>query len=281
MARLTPTPSADSIEPPVVEVRGHRRSFGDQVVLDGVDLELQPGEFVALLGRSGCGKSPLLRSLARLDPVPAGEVTVRGRSAVAFQEPRLLPWRSAHENVALALLNSPDRVARAARRERARDTLAEVGLGARLDAWPRELSGGQAQRVSLARALVSDPALLLLDEPFSALDALTRMEMHQLVIDLWRRHRMAVLIVTHDVDEALALADRVLVMEHGRIEHRFEITSRRDDRDHTNPEIGRIRTEVLRAVGVEPTPPRTQRAGDPTSTTPGGEGRHRASTGAA
>jgi sulfonate transport system ATP-binding protein len=255
----TTTTTSDTGELPVASVRAHSRAFGDNQVLRSVDLDIAPGEFVALLGRSGCGKSTLLRSLAKLDKVPAGEVEVRGRTAVAFQEPRLLPWRRVRDNVALALLNSPDRRERAARTQRAEATLAEVGLTDKLDAWPLELSGGQAQRVSLARALVSNPSLLLLDEPFSALDALTRIEMHQLVIELWRRHSMAVLIVTHDVDEALALADRVVVLDGGKVANSWRVGPRRDDRAPSNPAIAEIRAQVLRSLGVTPTPPNPHR----------------------
>jgi sulfonate transport system ATP-binding protein len=234
----------------VARVRAHNRSFGDTHVLKNIDLDIRPGEFVALLGRSGCGKSTLLRSLARLDPVPAGEVEINGTTAVAFQEPRLLPWKRVRDNVALTLLNAPERRSRF---DRADATLAEVGLGDKLDAWPLQLSGGQAQRVSLARALVNSPSLMLLDEPFSALDALTRIEMHQLVIDLWRAHSMAVLIVTHDVDEALSLADRLVVLDEGRMAHSWEITLPRSDRAPSQPEIATARAEILDALGVRPT----------------------------
>lgn len=240
----------DSGERYVARVRAHNRSFGDTHVLKDIDLDIAPGEFVALLGRSGCGKSTLLRSLAGLDPVPTGEVHVEGRTAVAFQEPRLLPWKKVRDNVALSLLNSPDR---GQRFERAATTLAEVGLTDKLDAWPGRLSGGQAQRVSLARALVTNPALMLLDEPFSALDALIRIEMHQLVIDLWRAHQMAVLIVTHDVDEALSLADRLVVLDHGRMSHSWQIGLPRSDRAPSQPEIATARAQILDALGVKPT----------------------------
>jgi sulfonate transport system ATP-binding protein len=174
-----------------VDVRGLGKSFGALRVLDGLDLTIAPGEFVALLGRSGSGKSTLLRVLAGLDRDVTGEFSVRGTVSVAFQQPRLLPWRRVWRN--------------------------EVRLADRFDVWPNTLSGGEAQRVSLARALVRSPDLLLLDEPFAALDALTRLAMHRLVGQLWQRHRPAVLLVTHDVDEALGLADRVLVLEAGRI----------------------------------------------------------------
>jgi sulfonate transport system ATP-binding protein len=258
MAFLKPSPPAHAPEQPeyVARVRDHHRSFGRNHVLRGVELDIRPGEFVALLGRSGCGKSTLLRSLARLDATPAAEVEISGRTSVAFQEPRLLPWRDVRENVALALLNTPESRDRHARAEQ---TLAEVSLTDKLRDWPLQLSGGQAQRVSLARALVSNPALLLLDEPFSALDALTRIEMHQLVIELWRRHHMAILIVTHDVDEALALADRLVVLDEGRVARSWEITLPRSDRAPAKPEIAHARTEVLQALGVKPTPPNPNR----------------------
>ncbi|HYS37366.1 MAG TPA: ABC transporter ATP-binding protein, partial [Pseudonocardiaceae bacterium] len=192
-----------------VSVRGLGKSFGDLRVLDGLDLTIAPGEFVALLGRSGSGKSTLLRVLAGLDRDVTGEFTVRGTVSVAFQQPRLLPWRRVWRNVVLGLPTDDPKGT-------ASQALAEVRLADRFGAWPNTLSGGEAQRVSLARALVRSPDLLLLDEPFAALDALTRLAMHRLVGQLWAVHRPAVLLVTHDVDEALGLADRVLVLEAGR-----------------------------------------------------------------
>src|SRR5579863_9731986 len=189
-------------------VRGLTRRFGDRVVLDDLDLDIGRGEFVAMIGRSGSGKSTLLRALAGLDRNVTGSLGVAGPVAVAFQEPRLVPWQRVLANVALGLrVPEPARMAAAA--------LDEVGLTERAAAWPLTLSGGEAQRASLARALVRSPSLLLLDEPFSALDALTRISMHRLVLTLYERHRPAVLLVTHDVDEALALADRVLVLRDG------------------------------------------------------------------
>jgi sulfonate transport system ATP-binding protein len=200
-----------------VLVSGLRRAYADRIVIDGLDLQIERGEFVALLGESGCGKTTLLRALAGLDPIQGGRITAPRRPAVVFQEHRLLPWENLWRNVALGL-DVPDA------RERAAAALGEVGLGDRLDDWPRNLSGGQAQRVALARALVQQPELLLLDEPFAALDALTRIRMHELVRELVASHRPGVLLVTHDVDEAIALADRILVMRDGRIsyEHRAE-----------------------------------------------------------
>lgn len=240
-------PDPTTTEPAAVRVRGLRRVFGDHVVLDGLDLDIAPGELVALLGRSGSGKSTLLRTLAGLDPVVDGSVQVDGRVAVAFQEPRLLPWRRVADNVALALRTGR----KTDRQARARAALDEVGLGDKHDVWPVTLSGGQAQRASLARALVGAPGLLLLDEPFSALDALTRLEMHDLVLDLWRQHLPAVLLVTHDVDEALKLADRVLVVDGGRIAHevRPDVDRPRDPADLTD-----LRADLLAVLGVQAPP---------------------------
>jgi sulfonate transport system ATP-binding protein len=252
----TPPRTETSSSEYAARVTGHSRSFGDVHVLKSIDLDIRPGEFVVLLGRSGCGKSTLLRSLAHLDASPSSEVEVTGRTSVAFQEPRLLPWRRVRDNVEMALLNTPERRSRA---ELAEHTLGEVGLTDKLDVWPLQLSGGQAQRVSLARALVSNPSLLLLDEPFSALDALTRIEMHQLVIEIWRRHAMAILLVTHDVDEALALADRVVLMDEGRITHSWEMSLPRSDRAPSRPEMAGARTEILDALGVRPLSPNPKR----------------------
>jgi sulfonate transport system ATP-binding protein len=223
-------------------VRGLSRSFGDRAVLAGLDLDIAAGEFVALIGRSGSGKSTLLRALAGLDREVTGEYTVAGPVAVAFQEPRLVPWKRVLANVALGLRTAdPQADARAA--------LAEVELTERADAWPATLSGGEAQRASLARALVREPRLLLLDEPFSSLDALTTITMHRLVLSLWAQHRPAVLLVTHDVDEALALADRVLVLGGGRIAHSSPVTLPRPrDRDHRD--LVALRLALLTELGV-------------------------------
>jgi sulfonate transport system ATP-binding protein len=237
-SRLIDTPSA-------VHIRGLRRSFGSHVVLDDLDLDIAPGEFVALLGRSGSGKSTLLRILAGLDAPQAGTADVDGVASVAFQEPRLLPWRRVADNVGLGLR----RRGRAERRTRATEVLAEVGLGDKASVWPVTLSGGQAQRASLARALVNDPELLLLDEPFSALDALTRIEMHALVLSIWTEHRPSVLLVTHDVDEALRLADRVIVLAEGRIVHESPVPGPRPRALHDEA-ITHRRIELLRHLGV-------------------------------
>ena len=235
--------SAEATGTPTVRIRDLRRSFGDRRVLDGLDLDIASGEFVALIGRSGSGKSTLLRTLAGLDRDTAGEVSVEGTVAVAFQEPRLVPWKRVLANICLGLrVEDPAAAARTA--------LAEVGLTERADAWPLTLSGGEAQRASLARALVREPRLLLLDEPFSALDALTTITMHRLVVRLWAHHQPSVLLVTHDVDEALTLADRVLVLANGRIGYSCRIDVPRP-RDRNQSQLAGLRTRLLAELGVD------------------------------
>ncbi|MDP4508573.1 ABC transporter ATP-binding protein [Nonomuraea turcica] len=219
----------------LIRVKGLTRVYGDRVVLDGLDLEIAPGEFVALLGQSGSGKSTLLRALAGLDGDVAGDglVEVPAQVSVVFQDARLLPWQRVLDNVILGLEGAV---------ERGRESLAEVGLAGRERAWPNELSGGEQQRVALARSLVREPRLLLADEPFGALDALTRLKMHGLLRRLYEEHRPAVLLVTHDVDEAIALADRVLVLDLGRIAAEQRLDAGRGTTE--------IRSELLRALGV-------------------------------
>jgi sulfonate transport system ATP-binding protein len=224
-------------------VRGLSRSFGPDLVLDDLDLDIAAGEFVALIGRSGSGKSTLLRALAGLDRGVTGELDVDGAVSIAFQEPRLVPWKRVSDNVCLGL-RTPSPAAKAAA------ALAEVGLADRTRAWPLTLSGGEAQRASLARALVREPSLLLLDEPFSALDALTRIAMHQLVLNLWQHHRPAVLLVTHDVDEALALADRVLVLTAGRISYGSAVSADRP-RDRDQKSLSALRSRLLAELGID------------------------------
>jgi sulfonate transport system ATP-binding protein len=191
----------------VAEIRNVERAFGPRRVLSGIDLELRAGEFVAIIGKSGSGKSTLLRILAGIDRDVTGEVWASRRRTMVFQDARLLPWLTVLQNVMLGVH----------RREiaSARGALADVGLDGREQAWPTTLSGGEAQRVALARALVRRPRLLLLDEPFGSLDAITRLQMHALMQRLHTAHRPGTLLVTHDIDEALILADRVLVLAGG------------------------------------------------------------------
>jgi sulfonate transport system ATP-binding protein len=239
---------------PVVSARGLCRGFPARRVLCGVDIDIRRGEFVALLGKSGSGKSTLLRALAELDghagfggmahPAAAssGLLVTPERRSVAFQDARLLPWARVLDNVILGLRD-------ACARELGRAALAEVGLAAREQAWPLELSGGEQQRVALARSLVREPELLLLDEPFGALDALTRLRMHQLLGELCARHEPAVLLVTHDVDEAIELADRVLLLDAGKIalDLRIELGAPRSRR---SPHFLDYREALLSALGV-------------------------------
>jgi len=225
-----------------VAVHGLRRRYGERTVIDGLDLTIVRGEFVALLGESGCGKTTLLRALAGLDTIDGGRIDGPPQPAVVFQEHRLLPWEPLWRNVALGLEGDTAQ-------SLAQQALAEVGLGDRLHDWPRNLSGGQAQRVALARALVREPRLLLLDEPFAALDALTRIRMHALVKALVRRHQPGVLLVTHDVDEAIALADRVLVMREGAIAGEYAVPPEAQTL-RTHPAAVALRETLLAELGV-------------------------------
>lgn len=229
-----------------VRIRGANRAFDGRSVLRGVDLDIAPGEFVALLGASGSGKSTLLRGLGGLDRGFTGSFEAPASKAIVFQEHRLIPWMSVWRNVILGV----DK----AGKKRALVALEEVGLATKADAWPATLSGGEAQRVALARALVRNPGLLLLDEPFGALDALTRLKAQALVARLWSQHKQAVLLVTHDVEEALLLADRALVLREGRIAESFDITIARP-RSVLDPAFSDLRRRLLLALGVDPEAP--------------------------
>jgi len=225
-----------------VQVRDLVRRYDERAVLDGLDLDIAPGEFVALLGKSGSGKSTLLRALAGLDydVDGSGDLTVPQNVSVVFQDSRLLPWARVLDNVVLGLSAAGDR---------GRQSLEEVGLAGREKAWPNELSGGEQQRVALARSLVREPELLLADEPFGALDALTRLKMHVLLRKLCAAHQPAVLLVTHDVDEAIVLADRVIVLDAGRIVAE-ETISLSAPRSAADPGFAAVRSRLLDALGV-------------------------------
>jgi len=228
-----------------VRIQKLHRSFNEAGgVLNGLDLDIAPGEFVALIGRSGSGKSTLLRALAGLDRDVAGHgsIEVPDRVSVVFQDSRLLPWRRILDNVVFGLHGKDAR-------KRGIQALEEVGLAGREKAWPHELSGGEQQRAALARSLVRDPELLLADEPFGALDALTRIRMHILLKRLYAKHQPSVLLITHDVDEAIVLADRVIVLDEGRIvaEESIELAEPRSPAD---PGFAAVRTRLLDALGV-------------------------------
>ena len=232
------------------------KRYGEREVLKQVQLDVQPGEFIAIVGRSGCGKSTLLRLVAGLEEASAGQLLIDAGDAheqrrqswdtrIMFQDARLLPWKRVLDNVILGLPDSA--------REQGRKVLAQVGLADRENEWPARLSGGQRQRVALARALVHQPRLLLLDEPLGALDALTRIEMHRLIEGLWRSHGFTALLVTHDVQEAVALADRVVLIEDGRIalDERIDLPR---PRVHGDARFAALETRILDRVLQKPEP---------------------------
>jgi sulfonate transport system ATP-binding protein len=234
-----------------LRLRGLRKSFGARPVLRGIDLDIPAGQFVAIVGRSGCGKSTLLRLLSGLETPDAGEIAIdgiaepkRGVVRIMFQDPRLLPWNTVARNVAVGLT---ERVLPADRAGVVREALTAVGLADRADEWPSVLSGGQKQRAALARALVSHPRVLALDEPLGALDALTRIEMQSLVERHWVEQGFTAVLVTHDVSEAVILADRVLVLDDGVIVEDVSVDLPRP-RAHGLPEAAVIEGQVLRRL---------------------------------
>lgn len=229
-----------------LSIRGLRKSFGANEVLRGIDLHIPAGQFVAIVGKSGCGKSTLLRLIAGLDEIDAGSISFGGDVQpedirVMFQEPRLLPWARVLANVEVGL--GRDRASSDAH-ARAEKALGEVGLADKRDQWPSVLSGGQKQRVALGRALVSRPRVLAFDEPLGALDALTRISMQRLLERVWRDQGFTAILVTHDVSEAVALADRVLVIEEGRIAHDVTVDTARP-RARGSAELASLEGSIL------------------------------------
>jgi len=245
-ARLPDAPAAP------ITIRGLTKAFGEKTVLDGLDLHAPPRQFLAIVGRSGCGKSTLLRLLAGLEEPDEGRIAFGNHSPdearttvrVMFQEPRLLPWANVLANVASGLGQNRHGPSD---RERALDALRSVGLADRAGDWPSVLSGGQKQRVALARALVSRPRVLALDEPLGALDALTRIEMQQLLESAWRREGFTAVLVTHDVAEAVALADRIILIERGAIALDVAVELPRP-RPRGSAEFGALQERILKPL---------------------------------
>ncbi|WP_249975972.1 ATP-binding cassette domain-containing protein [Vreelandella olivaria] len=229
-----------------LHLTGVVKKFGELEVLKGIDLEIEKGQFIAIVGRSGCGKSTLLRLIAGLDSHNAGTLSADGHADLAstdirmmFQDDRLLPWKSVIDNIGLGLKGDW--------KPRAKRVLDEVGLSDKAGVWPAKLSGGQRQRVALARALIHQPQLLLLDEPLGALDALTRIEMQRLIERLWQQNGFTVLLVTHDVQEAVQLADRVIVLEQGQIGMDLPVDLNRP-REPASADVSAIEGKVLKRV---------------------------------
>ena len=234
-------------------LKGLQKKYDDRLILDEIDLQINPGEFIAVIGRSGCGKSTLLRLIAGIEKPGKGTIIQNGKSLsglnrdarMMFQESRLLPWKKVFDNVALGIRDKDKR------KEKTDAILKQVGLIKYKNEWPGILSGGQRQRVALARALVSRPRLLLLDEPLGALDAFTRIEMQKLIEKLWQKHQFTSLLVTHDVEEAVTLADRVILLRDGKIAMDLPLTlprpRQRDDARFASL-AGQILNQVMDAT---------------------------------
>lgn len=235
-----------------LHLRSVEKHFGDNQVLRGIDLDIEAGKFVAIVGKSGCGKSTLLRLLVGLDQQSGGEIEFRNEDGerakadarIVFQEPRLLPWFNVADNVAVGL---GEGVAKAEARTKALAALWEVHLRNKAEDWPSQLSGGQRQRVALARALVSRPGLLVLDEPLGALDALTRISMQTLIARVWQELGFTAVLVTHDVSEAVHLADRVIVLDEGRISLDLDVRYAHP-RKHGDPRLAELEGKLLSAI---------------------------------
>lgn len=230
-----------------IKINNLTKSFGNDVVLNDFNLKIDSGEFVAIVGRSGCGKSTFLRLVGGLEKLSSGELllddnevlSINSNTRIMFQDSRLLPWKTVIENVALGLPKEFYDIVL--------DALKEVGLDTKSNEWPANLSGGQKQRVALARALVHKPKLLLLDEPLGALDALTRIEMQTLIERVWQEHKFTVLLVTHDVSEAVILGDRVILIENGKITFDLKIDLLRQ-RERGTQEFAKLEANILSRV---------------------------------
>ncbi len=230
------------------------RTFNGTTAVKDVNLEVKPGEIIGLLGTSGCGKSTLLRAISGLDAEYDGEIEINGKvskeihdtTGFIFQEPRLLPWLNVLENVTFGLNGK-----RKDKENRAIEYLASVGLKGKEALYPRELSGGMAQRVAIARALVTSPEILLLDEPFSALDAFTKMQLQDLLLDVWKLYQSTIVLVTHDIDEALYLCDRVIILrgQPGVVKKEITIDQTRP-RDRASEQLAKIKSDILASLDL-------------------------------
>lgn len=230
-----------------IQINKLEKVYDNRNVLNGLDVEIKKGEFVSVVGKSGCGKSTLLRLVAGLEDAEGGSIILDGekleglnkKARIMFQDGRLLPWKRIIDNVCIGLSTE--------KRNKALEALAQVGLEERKDDYPSKLSGGQKQRVALARALVHNPDLLLLDEPLGALDALTRLEMQELIETLWRQKKFTAVLVTHDVEEAVAISDRVLLIDQGKISLDQTISLPRP-RKRTNPAFALYVDDILSQI---------------------------------
>lgn len=255
--RTKPIIAADKMTDPTtvpgiaIKLENLSKHFGDLQVLENLDLSIEPGSFVAIVGRSGCGKSTLLRLISGLEQPNKGTVFYDGKvhnklneeARFMFQEARLLPWHSVIKNVRLGLKKNQF--------PKALDALQQVGLEPRANEWPSVLSGGQRQRVALARSLVHEPRLLLLDEPLGALDALTRIEMQSLIERIWLENGFTAILVTHDIAEAVALADRVIVLDQGKVDLDLDIDQPRP-RQRGNTKLSQLEAEILQRILTAP-----------------------------
>lgn len=233
---------------PILKLNQVQKSYGEKTVLHDINLQVEKGDFIAIVGKSGCGKSTLLRIIAGLEPIQSGQILVKnellqGRNPfvkIMFQDGRLLPWKKIYDNIGLGLNKKKYHPF-------ILQLLEKVELREHADKWPHELSGGQKQRVALARALIHEPELLLLDEPLGALDALTRIDMQQLIYNLWNEKQLTAVLVTHDVEEAVTLANRVILIENGSIVMDQKISlpypRRRED-----PQFSKYVTQILNRI---------------------------------
>lgn len=242
MSEVIAAPAIDTTHA-VAKLTAISKRYGANTVLDNVDFTVHKGECVALVGPSGTGKTTLLRLLAGLETATGGRAEVTQSTSVVFQEPRLIQALRVWKNVLLDDAGLPDA------QSRARTALQDVGLEDKQDSWPVSLSGGQAQRVAVARALYRSPELMLLDEPFSALDAFTRRSMQSLVLKLWAKYAFGLVVVTHDLDEALLLADRIVILARGRICHQILVDLPRE-RDVTSPQFNALKRDLLQQFSL-------------------------------